>query len=116
MFDLVDISIRTITSLLWGITRSAHLFARFVGFHTVREIIILLIPDTTIIKKIRRIKFNTHERKQKKKERQAVNIDVLLSFVHDRERKVRSEAELELSSSAIDFSLLYRFFRFLCFF
>lgn len=116
MLDFVDISIRTITSLLWGIPRSAYRFARFVEFHTVREIIILLIPDTAIIKKIRRIKFNTHERKQKKKERQAVNIDVLLSFVHDRERKVRSEAELELSSSAIDFSLLYRFFRFLCFF
>ena len=115
MLDLVDISIRDITSLLWGILRSAYCFARFVEFHTVREIIILLIPDTTIIKKIRRIKFNTHE-KNKEKERQAVNIDVLLSFVHDRERKVRSEAELELSSSAIDFSLLYRFFRFLCFF
>lgn len=51
MLDLVDISIRAITSLLWGITRSAYLFARFVEFHTVREIIILLIPDTTIIKK-----------------------------------------------------------------
>lgn len=67
MLDLVDISIRAITSLLWGITRSAYLFARFVEFHTVREIIILLIPDTAIIKKIRRIKFNTHERKQRKK-------------------------------------------------
>lgn len=67
MLDLVDISIRAITSLLWGIPRSAYRFARFVEFHTVREIIILLIPDTTIIKKIRRIKFNTHERKQRKK-------------------------------------------------
>ena len=67
MLDLVDISIRAITSLLWGITRSAYLFARFVEFHTVREIIILLIPDTAIIKKSGELcSIRTKESKRKK--------------------------------------------------
>ena len=47
------------------LTRSA--FSRFVEFHTVREIIILLIPDTAIIKKIKQIKFKPHEKNKEKR-------------------------------------------------